>query len=70
MKPSLVDITCKLTVALVLAQQFILLHSEHEEAVTEFVSRVSQLSRKLRNSFYERKSLEQEGQDGPDCTHA
>lgn len=53
-KPSLIDIHCKLTVVRYLAQEFIQLHPEHEVAVTEFLVRVNQLWKELYHSFYQR----------------
>ena len=69
MKPSLVDVGCKLTAATIFAQEYILLHPEHEQALTQFMTRVNHLRKELFNSFYGKESLIQEEPNGQTGTN-
>jgi ABC-type Zn uptake system ZnuABC Zn-binding protein ZnuA len=65
-RPSLVDIRCALTVATVLADEFVQLHPEHAEAVTHFLTKIHRSCAELRDSISDKELPEQEGHDGTD----
>lgn len=69
MKPSLVDIGCKLTAARGMAGVFGESHPEHQAALKEFVTTVNLLWKELFDSVYPRRTPTQEAHDGCDHIH-
>lgn len=69
MKPSILDIGCKLTAAKGMSEFISISHPEQGPAMREFVTTVNQLWMELYHSFYQRPTPNQERHDGCDHIH-
>lgn len=66
MKPSLIDIGCKLTAARGMAELLGESRPEQQPALTEFVATVNHLWKELFDSYYPRQTATQDRHDGCD----
>lgn len=69
MKPSLVDIGCKLTAAKGMAELFGESNPEQQPALLEFVTTVNHLWKELFDTVYPRQTPTEEPHDGRDHLH-
>lgn len=70
MKPSLLDIGCKLTAAIGMAEMLGKSQPEQQPALREFVTTVSPLWKELFDSFYPRQTPPRSDTHGCDQLHS